>query len=77
MSKVQMQVQDAINKAIIYTGSQKNLAKACGVNPSSVSHWLAGNRKMNPIYAKRMEKATDGLVTRAELCPEIFRDDDD
>jgi DNA-binding transcriptional regulator YdaS (Cro superfamily) len=33
---------------------------------------IAGRRKASPVLALSIEKATNGLVTRQELRPDIF-----
>ena len=53
--------------------SQTSLAKALGVTPAQVNHWVSGLR---PIPLERMtdiERATDGLVTRRDLCPDEWQ----
>lgn len=53
-------------------GSQQQLAEASGASPQAVSFWVAGERTISPAYALRVEKATDGKVTRYDLRPDIF-----
>ncbi|WP_153940371.1 transcriptional regulator [Acidithiobacillus thiooxidans] len=48
------------------------LAQALGVTPSLISQWKTGRRNISPESAIRIERATAGAVTRAELRPDIF-----
>ena len=56
--------------------TQAQLAERCGVTPSMVSQWISGHR---PIAAEKVipiELATDGLVRRHELRPDIYPPDE-
>lgn len=57
-----------------YTAINGNraLADALGVSQSLISQWKTGHRRISPETAARIERATNGLVTRAELRPDIF-----
>ncbi len=59
-----------------YRISQKELARRVGVTQGMVSQWL---RKHRPISAEKvlpLERATDGLVSRQELRPDIYPEGD-
>ena len=53
---------------------QKEAAKLFGVSQGLVSHWLAGRRRITAERAKQIEQATAGAVTRADLRPDLFAD---
>ena len=60
----------AFQAAVDFFGSQGKMARKMGINPMTVSQW-----KRNGMPAKRaveIERLTGGLVTRAELLPDIF-----
>jgi len=50
----------------------RELAAALGVNPSLISQWKIGYRRISPETAIRIERATNGDITRADLRPDIF-----
>lgn len=64
-------MSDAVKKAIDIIGGQKKLGEAVNRSQQTVSLWLGG-AKIPPEIAKRIEEATGGAVTRAELRPDIF-----
>jgi DNA-binding transcriptional regulator YdaS (Cro superfamily) len=51
---------------------QAHLALDLGVDPSLVTHWLKGRKRITAERAVQIERATGGLVTREELRPDIF-----
>lgn len=53
--------------------TQHGLAKRLGVTQSSISQWLSGATKITAERAIEIELATNCLVTREELRPDIFR----
>lgn len=62
-----------LQKAIMLAGSQKKLAKMCGISQVAVAHWL----KNNKVPAERIieiETALKGSVTRKELRPDLYPD---
>ena len=62
---------EALNKAIDICGGAKALADKAGVSKASVYFWKAGK----PISAEsviKIERATDGQVSRAELRPDLY-----
>ncbi|MBU2763345.1 transcriptional regulator [Acidithiobacillus caldus] len=61
---------DALLRAIHLFGSQARLARALGVVPMAVTNWK--KRGVPIAWAPEIERATNGLVTRAELRPDIF-----
>lgn len=52
--------------------TQASLAQRLGVSQGAVSHWLNGRSTITAERAKEIEAATDYLVTRYELRPDIF-----
>lgn len=53
-------------------GAKKEMADFLGITPTWLSLLLRGNRKPSPTLAKKIEKATQGLVTAKELRPDLF-----
>ncbi len=59
-------------KTYLSRRSRRELADALGVTPPLISQWLSGHRRISPETALRIERATNGAVTREELRPDIF-----
>jgi DNA-binding transcriptional regulator YdaS (Cro superfamily) len=53
-------------------GSKKEMADYLGISPTWLALIINQNRKVSPQLAKKIEKATQGLVTAKELRPDIF-----
>ena len=53
-------------------GSKKEMADYLGISPTQLALIINQNRKVSPQLAKKIEKATQGLVTAKELRPDIF-----
>lgn len=63
-------VKALLEKAITHFGSQAGLAEACGVKQSSI--WQAKEtERCSAQLAMAVERATEGLVTAAELRPDL------
>ena len=62
----------AIDRAIAACEGIHALAAAAGVSVQAIYHWKGGVRKIQPEYAKKIEEATGGKVTRADLRPDLF-----
>lgn len=63
-------VKALLERAISHLGSQQRLAEACGIKQSSI--WQAKETgRCSAELAMAIEKATDGLVTAAELRPDL------
>lgn len=58
----------ALQKAIEAAGGAAALARELGVTVQAVCGW----RKCPPKRAIAIERAIKGVVTREELCPEVF-----
>jgi len=53
-------------------GSKKEMADHLGITQTWLGLLLRKARKPSPELAKKIEKATQGLVTAKELRPDIF-----
>jgi DNA-binding transcriptional regulator YdaS (Cro superfamily) len=53
-------------------GSKAEMAQYLGISPTWLGQLLSGVRLASPKLAVSIEKATQGLVTRAELRPDLF-----
>ena len=53
-------------------GAIKEMAEHLGVTQSWMSLLIHEKRKPSAALAKRLEEATQGLVTRKELRPDLF-----
>lgn len=63
---------NAISRAVEEVKGQAALAKALGVTPQQVNQWVLGIRPVPPARCLAIEDATNGVVTRYELRPDIF-----
>lgn len=59
----------ALREAGELFGTIHSLSLKAGVTPNRMYEVLAGKRKISPMIALRIEKATKGRVTRERLCP--------
>jgi len=62
-----------IFKAIDYCGSQTLLAKAAGLSTPQISRLLWLERRVTGEVAVAIEKATNGTISRRQLCPHLFK----
>lgn len=62
----------AVIRAVEALKTNAALALAVGVKPASVSHWKTGLRLVPPKYVRAIERATNGVVSRHELRPDVF-----
>jgi DNA-binding transcriptional regulator YdaS (Cro superfamily) len=53
-------------------GAKKELAEFLGITPVWMALLINNRRKPSPTLAKRIERATQGLVTIKELRPDLF-----
>lgn len=53
-------------------GAKKKMAEKLGITPTWMGLLIKRSRKPSAALAKRIERATDGEVTAAELRPDIF-----
>jgi len=63
---------DALIKAIEIVGTQSELARRCGIKQQNVYNWLHRNKRVSVQHVLKVEAATNGLVTRHELRPDIY-----
>ena len=61
-----------IKKAAAIVGSASELARRVNVSRQTVHNWLNGGG-VAPQYVEAVEAATDGLVTRHDLRPDLSR----
>jgi DNA-binding transcriptional regulator YdaS (Cro superfamily) len=54
---------------------QAAFGRLAGVHQAMVSQWLAGTRPVSAKAALAIEKNTDGVLSRFDLCPQIFQHD--
>lgn len=53
-------------------GAKKEMAEYLGITPTWLGLLISKVRKPSPKLAKKIEKATQGLVTAKELRPDLF-----
>ena len=53
-------------------GSKKEMAEYLGITPTWMALLISKRRRPSPYLAKKIEKATQGLVTAKELRPDLF-----
>jgi DNA-binding transcriptional regulator YdaS (Cro superfamily) len=59
---------EALDRAIAAAGGTAKLAKALGLSSQAISQW----RRCPINRTVEVERACEGVVTRAELRPDIF-----
>lgn len=62
----------ALKKAIELAGGQSALAKICGVKQQHVWNWINRDKKISPEHVIPIEKGLDGKITRHDLRPDIY-----
>lgn len=62
---------NAIELAIICLGGVNALGRAIGVENGHIYYWRKTN-KVSSLYCRAIEAATNGLVTRYQLRPDVF-----
>jgi DNA-binding transcriptional regulator YdaS (Cro superfamily) len=53
-------------------GAKAEMAEYLKISPTWMALIIAGRRKASPVLSLAIEKATNGMVTRQELRPDIF-----
>jgi DNA-binding transcriptional regulator YdaS (Cro superfamily) len=53
-------------------GAKKEMADYLGITPTWLGLLIRRSRRPSAMLAKRIEKATQGLVTAKELRPDLF-----
>ncbi len=66
--------RDHIERAISIVGSQQKLAEKIDLSQQGISFLLNDAKNIKAEIALKIERATGGEVTRAELRPDIFGD---
>ena len=68
-------VRSAIEQAVALLGSERELARACGVVQNTI--WKAKrNEVISVALAKAIHKATAGKVSGSDLRPDVWRSPD-
>ena len=79
-----MSETDYLQRAIDHVGGQTTLADEINLHLSSrvpkikqanVWSWLHRSGRVPPEYAISLQIAVGGVVTAAEVCPDVFRPD--
>ncbi|EBE1135713.1 helix-turn-helix domain-containing protein [Salmonella enterica] len=60
-----------IKTAIAIVGTQKELAKACGVSQAAVQKWLHGKAKVAPQNVASIVDATGGQIKAYQVRPDL------
>lgn len=68
------QIREQIELGIRIAGSASELARRLGVTTQAVCFWRDGKRKIPEALGARIERATDGKVTRQRLWPNDWRE---
>ncbi len=72
-----------LNKAIQTVGGQSILARALSetsgrvIKQQNIWAWLNVCKSFPPELARTIERITNGVVKRSELCPKIFPPDEE
>ena len=53
-------------------GAKKEMSEYLGITPTRLGLLLRKTRQPSPELAKKIERATQGLVTAKELRPDLF-----
>lgn len=61
-----------IRRAIEAVGGQGVLARKVGVTTQAVANWAKGKQRIPAERAVAIEEATNGLVNRSELRPDLW-----
>ena len=67
-----MEFKTHLQLAVDYCGSQKALADKIGITQPGVSFLLHEAKNISAELAIAIERATDCMVTRGDLRPDIF-----
>jgi len=64
--------RNLIAKAIALRGSQRRLAVAANCSQQQISYLMTGATGISAEMALKIERATDGEISRHELRPDIY-----
>ena len=67
-----MTMLEALQRAVKLAGGQSALARRIQVKQQTVHYWLSVGKKASADYARKIEEAVGGQVTRYELRPDVF-----
>lgn len=70
--KLKSNKNNIIKKAIDIVGSASKLAKEMGVSISLISTHTSKHKQITPRLALKLEKVTQGKITRKECLPDLF-----
>lgn len=68
-------IRELLKEAVKEAGSQAKFAEAVGLSQQGVSFLLKSAKGISPLTAIKIEKATNGKITRQQLCPDVFGED--
>lgn len=63
---------NAIIRVVEHLGSQRCLAQHLNITQQAVSSWISVAKRVPAEYVLKMEKLTNGKVTRYELRPDLY-----
>lgn len=71
MTEALNEVAGPLDIAISIVGSQTKLAALLGVSQQNVSNWVKNGipDDKKPVIAGKLERITDGRITRRMVCP--------
>lgn len=61
-----------IKKAVFLLGGQSRLAKSIGVTQGAVWKWVHGHKRVSPLNAVAISKATGGQVRASDIRPDLL-----
>ena len=67
---------DAIKCAVEIAGGQTALAARVGLAQAYVHNWVYRNKQVGPRFVIPVEKAVDGKVTRHQLRPDLYPEEE-
>ena len=70
-----MKKNKALLKVIKKVGSMADLAHILGCNKANVSRWANGIHDVPVKYVKKIALLSEGEVTRKDLRPDVFDDE--
>jgi DNA-binding transcriptional regulator YdaS (Cro superfamily) len=53
-------------------GAKKEMAEYLGISPTWLYLLMTNRRRASALLARKIERATQGLVTRSDLRPDLF-----
>lgn len=64
--------RDHLKRAVTAMGGPALAARACGITPSLMHYYLRDANKLSGEMAIKISRASAGLVTKAQLRPDLF-----